>query len=71
MLRDFDEIEDMMCSICMDQMSVGETIVKTKCGIENVFPSSEDEALLKGHKFHHDCFKSWLSRGIQNISDML
>ena len=40
MLKDFEEIEDMMCSICMDSMSVGETIVKTKCGIENLFPSN-------------------------------
>ena len=52
MQKNFEEIEDMMCSICMDHMSVGETIIKTRCGIENLFPTSEESVLLKGHKFH-------------------
>ena len=63
MLKDFDEIEDMMCSICMDSMGIDEVIVKTKCGIDSLFPSEEPKVLLKGHKFHKECFQRWLSRG--------
>lgn len=31
LLADHDEIEDMTCSICMELMDVGQTIVKTNC----------------------------------------
>jgi hypothetical protein len=38
LLKDFEEIEDMMCSICMEHMAIDEVIVKTKCGEENLLP---------------------------------
>jgi hypothetical protein len=63
MLVNFEEEEDMVCAICMDFMSVGDIIVKTKCGTDILLPADVEEVILKGHKFHKECFKSWLKRG--------
>lgn len=69
MLQEFDEIEDMMCSICMESMVQGEVIVKTNCGIDALFPTEMKEALLKGHKFHKDCLKQWFTKGQNNMTE--
>jgi len=34
MLESHEEIEDMMCPICMEQMDVGQIIVITNCTID-------------------------------------
>mmetsp|Transcript_5857 Transcript_5857/g.9444 ORF Transcript_5857/g.9444 Transcript_5857/m.9444 type:complete len:97 (+) Transcript_5857:1338-1628(+) len=36
MLSTHEEIQDMVCSICMDFMAVDQVIVKTFCGIDPV-----------------------------------
>lgn len=51
LLADHDEIEDMTCSICMELMDVGQTIVKTNCqqqvvaqsDMNSIFPNDAAE----------------------------
>ena len=66
LLDDFEEIKDLMCPICMEDMQVGQIIIKTVCTpIQD--PTAEN--VFKGHTFHEECFRGWLMKGDGDYRD--